>query len=328
MQMMIIGLINNYLGEFVALGTTLSWSIGIFPFTAASRRLGPNAVNHSRLVLAVVLLTLLSLLFLPLSLPELFSTPLPEHWLWFGLSGVIGLALGDYFAFTSFAILGPRISTIFNTLSPAVALFLGYFVIDERINLVGITGILITIAGVIWLTLSKSAKSAMSDHEFGKKEKGILFGMLSAVCQGVGIVLANKGFTYQLDSDDLPFFQATWLRMICATVVIFIITLFRGKIKEYIMPVVQNKNNGNWYVVAGTIFGPVIGVSLSMLAVSLLHNKPSVAQTIFSLVPIFALPLAYVFYKEKITLKSFAGALIAIAGVVVLIWRNEILSCF
>jgi drug/metabolite transporter (DMT)-like permease len=321
-------IIYNYLGELVALGTTVSWSIGIFPFTAAARRLGPDTVNHFRLVLAVIFLTILSLAFLPLGFTELFTSPLPEHWLWFGLSGIIGLALGDHFAFTSFAILGPRISTIFNTLSPAVALFLGYFVIGERINLTGVIGIIITISGVIWLTLSKSAKALMQDHEHGKKEKGILYGMLSAVCQGVGIVLANKGFTYQVDHTDLAFFQATWLRMICATAVIFAITAFRGKLKLYIEPVLQNKNKGNFYVLMGTIFGPVIGVSLSMLAVSLLHDKPSVAQTIFSLVPIFALPLAYLFYREKITMKSFAGALIAIAGVIVLIWRNEISNLF
>jgi drug/metabolite transporter (DMT)-like permease len=317
-----------YLGEIVAIGTTISWSIGIFPFTEAARRLGPNPVNHFRLILAVIFLSLISLTYLPLSFTDLFTSALPEHWLWFGLSGVIGLALGDHFGFTSFAILGPRIGSIFTTLAPAAALFTGYFVVGERINLIGVLGILITIAGVIWLTLSKSAKSEMKDHEHGNKEKGILYGMLSAVCQGVGVVLANKGFTYQTNDTDLPFFHATWLRMISATVIIFMFTAIRGKLKENIQPVLQNKNKGISYTFAGTIFGPVIGVSLSMLAVSLLHNKPSVAQTIFSLVPIFALPFAYLFYKEKITLKAVLGALIAITGVIVLIWRDEIIRFF
>jgi drug/metabolite transporter (DMT)-like permease len=251
---------------------------------------------------------------------------MPEHWLWFGLSGVIGLALGDHFGFTSFAILGPRIGSVFTTLAPAAALFTGYFVIGERINIIGILGILITIAGVIWLTLSKKAKSEMNDTAEGSKEKGIFYGMLSAVCQGVGVVLANKGFMYHSDNTALPFFQATWLRMICAAVVIFIISAFRGKLKEYIAPVLENRNKGIPYTFAGTIFGPVVGVSLSMLAVSLLNNKPSVAQTIFSLVPIFALPLAWLFYRERITAKAILGALIAITGVVVLIWRDEISS--
>jgi drug/metabolite transporter (DMT)-like permease len=314
----------SYLGEIVAFGTTISWSFGIFPFTEAARRLGPNPVNHFRLVLAVFFLTIISLLFLPISFEQLFSSPLPQHWLWFGLSGIVGLALGDYFGFTSFAILGPRVGSIFSTLAPAAALFTGYFIIGERINYVGIIGIAITITGVIWLTLSKAAKSLMKDHEHGNKEKGILYGILAAVCQGIGVVLANKGFTYQQNGTDLPFFQATWLRMISATAVIYLITIFRGKFVEITKPVLINKNNGIKYTVAGTILGPVIGVSLSMLSISLLHDKPSIAQTIFSLVPIFALPLAWIFYREKITSKSMFGALIAITGVMILIWRNEI----
>ncbi|MBA3972414.1 MAG: DMT family transporter, partial [Bacteroidetes bacterium] len=220
----------SYLGELVAIGTTISWSIGIFPFTEAARRMGPNPVNHVRLVFAVVFLTIISLLYLPLSITELFSSPLPEHWIWFGASGAVGLALGDYFGFTSFAILGPRVGSIFTTLAPAAALCSGFFIIGERINLIGIVGIMITIAGVIWLTLSRSAKSEMKDHEYGNVGRGILFGILSAVCQGVGVVLANKGFQSQINETDLPFFQATWIRMVSATAVIFLITIVSGNL--------------------------------------------------------------------------------------------------
>lgn len=316
----------SFLGEIVAIGTTISWSIGIFPFTEAARRMGPNQVNHIRLLFAVVFLTILCLLFLPISFKELFTSPLPEHWLWFGLSGIVGLALGDYFGFTSFVILGPRIGSIFNTLSPTAALLGGYLMIGEHINSIGIIGILITIAGVVWLTLSRSGKASMQDHEIGKVGKGVLFGILSALCQGFGVVLANKGFQTQLHSADLPAFQATWIRMVSATSILYLITIIRGKLREITQPVLENKNNGLKYTLAGTLFGPVIGVSSSMLAISLLHDKPSVAQTIFALVPVFVLPLSYLFYKEKITAKSVIGALVAISGVIVLIWRDDILA--
>ena len=316
----------SYLGELVALGTTLSWSIGIFPFTEAARRMGPNAVNHIRLVFAVVFLTIICLLFLPISFTELFTSPHLQHWLWFGVSGVIGLALGDYFGFTSFVILGPRIGSIFTTLAPAAALISAFFLIGERINIIGIVGILITIAGVVWLSLNRGGKEPMKDHAIGNVGKGILFAILSAVCQGVGLVLANKGFETQINNTDLPFFQATWIRMIVAALIMYLITIVRGKFREMTQPVLENRNNGLIFTLAGTIFGPVMGVSLSMLAISLLHNKPSVAQTIFALVPVFVLPLSYLFYREKITAKSVFAALIAIAGVMVLIWRDDILN--
>jgi len=318
---------NNYLGVIVAFCTTLTWSIGIFPFTEAARRMGPNAVNHFRLLLALVLLTIISLIALPLSFNELFTSPQNEHWLWFGASGVIGLALGDYFGFTAFAILGTRTGSILTTLAPTAALFSGFFIVGERINFIGIIGIFITIAGVVWLTMSNTKKED-TNLVHGSIKKGILFGILAAVCQGLGVVLANKGFSYQNNNSDLPFFQATWIRMFAATTVMYLVTIVRGKLKEVNRPVRENTNNGLIFTIGGTIFGPVVGVSLSMFTISLLHNKPSVAQTIFSLVPVFVLPLGYLFYKEKITLRAITSSLIAIGGVVILIWRDDIANLF
>jgi drug/metabolite transporter (DMT)-like permease len=65
-----------------------------------------------------------------------------------------------------------------------------------------------------------------------------------------------------------------------------------------------------------------------MYAVSLLQDKPSIAQTIFSLVPVFVLPLSYLFYKEKITSRAILGAAIAIIGVMILIWREQLVQLF
>ena len=216
----------------IAFLTTISWSIGIFPFTEAARRLGANSVNHFRLLLAVIFLTIICLVLLPFSLTEFFASPLPEHWLWFGLSGAIGLALGDYFSFTSFAILGTRLGSIFSTLSPAATLLTGFFLVEERINFVGILGILLTIAGMVWLSLSRSETAGIKDVGHGNLKTGIFFGVLSALCQGIGVVMANKGFNYQTGNTPLPFLQATWLRMICATLTIHVFTLFFGKIKK------------------------------------------------------------------------------------------------
>lgn len=315
---------NESTGILIAFCTTLSWSICIFPFTEAARRLGANGVNHFRLLLAVSFLTIICFVVLPISFSEFFTSPMPEHWLWFGLSGVIGLALGDYFGFTAFAILGTRLGSIFSTLSPAATLMTGFFLVSERINLIGILGIALTIAGMIWLSLSRSETAGIKDLGHGNLKKGILFGVLSAMTQGIGVVLANKGFTYHSSEAHIPALQATWLRMICATGAIHLFTLFFGNIKRVYQPVIENKKNGNWYALGGTIFGPVMGVTLSMYTISLLNNKPSVAQTIFSLVPIFVLPLAIIFYKEKVTMKSLFGAVTAVLGVVILIQRDEI----
>lgn len=315
-----------YFGELVAFATTLSWSIGVFPFTEAARRLGPNPVNHFRLLLAVVLLTIIAFLAYSIPVNELFSMPLDDHWFWFGLSGIVGLTLGDHFGFTSFAILGTRIGSIFTTLSPGAALLFGFLLLGERINIIGVAGMMITVGGVLWLILSKTEKSSIPDHGHGSIGKGFVYGILSAICQGVGIVLSKKGMNIPLNGVDITPVHATWLRMITGTVTIYIITILAGKLREMNRPVLNNSNMGVKYAVAGTIFGPVVGVSFSMYAVSLINV--SVAQTIFSLVPVCVLAIGFLVKGEKPSWSAVLGALVAIGGVVVLIWRNEIAAMF
>lgn len=319
---------NNvpYFGELIACCTTLSWSIGVFPFTEAARRLGPNPLNHFRLLLAVVMLTLISSLVYSLSVNQLFTLPLPDHWLWFGLSGIVGLTLGDHFAFISFAVLGTRVASIFATLAPGAALLFGFLLLGEKISLIGITGMVITVAGVLWLVLSKTEKSSIPDHGHGSIRRGFIAGALSAICQGVGIVLSKKGMSIPLNGTDIAPVHATWLRVITGTVTIYLITIFTGRLRATNRPVLNNQNNGLPYAVAGTIFGPVVGVSFSMYAVSLINV--SVAQTIFSLVPVCVLLLGFIFKREKPSLNAVLGALVAIAGVMVLIWRDRLEAFF
>jgi drug/metabolite transporter (DMT)-like permease len=311
-----------FYGELMALLTTLSWTICIFPFTEASRRLGPNTVNHYRLLLAVILLSIVLIVFNGFSLLQLFYQPHLNNWIWLGLSGIIGLTLGDYFGFTMYAIIGTRLGSLFASLSPGAALLFAYILLGETINYIGIIGIIITSAGVAWISLSKAEHAQIPDYGHGKISKGILFGVLSAICQGVGLVLAKKGFYNPESATYINPIHATWIRMIIATITIFAITIAAGKLKQISIPIIKNQNKGIMHMIAGTVFGPVMGVSLSLYTISVLNV--SMAQTIFSLVPVFVLPIAYWLYKERITLKSFIGAVIATLGVVLLVWRENI----
>lgn len=314
----------QFYGELMAILTTLSWTICIFPFTEASRRLGPNTVNHYRLVLAVILLSFILIAFKGFNIEELFIKPHFNNWIWLGLSGIIGLTLGDYFGFTMYAIVGTRLGSLFASLSPGAALIFGYILLGEQVNYIGILGIIITSLGVAWISLSKAEHAQIPDYGHGKISKGIMFGVLSAICQGVGLVLAKKGFYNPKLNEEINPIHATWIRMVTATITIFIISSIAGKFKTISQPILNNQNNGIKYMIAGTIFGPVIGVSMSLYTISILNV--SMAQTIFSLVPVFVLPIAYWMYKEKITIKALLGALIATLGVIMLVWRNEISS--
>ncbi|HNS11859.1 MAG TPA: DMT family transporter [Bacteroidia bacterium] len=313
----------NFIGINFALLATLSWSLCIFPFTQAARRLGSVPLNHFRLVLAVLILGTGSLFYRTGDFVQLFSSDYLGAWLWLGLSGIIGLSLGDHFGFSMYAILGPRVGSVLTTFAPASTLIISYFLIHEELSWIGIVGMFVTIVGVIWISLSRGERQQIPDHGHGSIRKGVIYGLLAAICQGAGLVLAKRGMLseHSLHPDVNPV-HATFIRLLIGTLSLFLFSLLSGKLKIILRPVFQNKDNGIRFAVAGTLFGPVIGVTLSLFTVTFI--KASVAQTIFSLVPVFALMLSYFLLKEKFSLRSFIGVVVAIAGVIILIWREQL----
>ncbi|MBL0104272.1 MAG: DMT family transporter [Bacteroidetes bacterium] len=311
-------------GVIFALLTVISWAICIFPFTQAAHRLGSNTLNHFRLLVAMIVMGIIGFVVSPSDFIALFSSDYTNAWLWLGLSGIVGLTIGDYFAFAMYTILGPRLGSVLTTFAPAAALLLGVLLIGEHISWVGIVGIAITIVGVNFISLGKSERIKIPKHHHQNISKGILFGVISAFCQGAGLVMAKKGFMMEAAlHQDLHPFHATFIRLSIAASSLFLATALQGRIKEIMKPIMENRDGGIRYALAGTLFGPTLGVSLSLYTVAIL--EPSVAQTIFSLVPAFALFISRFLTKERITWQSLLGVTIAMSGVIILIWRDEII---
>jgi|JI9StandDraft_1071089.scaffolds.fasta_scaffold19606_3 drug/metabolite transporter (DMT)-like permease len=308
-------------GELIALLTTLCWSIGIIPFTEAAKRLGPAALNQYRLLLAWLIITGILMVQHSGDFIGLWTMPGFYHFVFLGASGVIGFTIGDYFSFSSFKILGPKLGSLYTTFAPGAALFAGFLILHEQISLLGIGGMALTVGGVIWLTLSRKDKQASEAAGFERSRKGVWYGVLGALCQGTGLVLSKLGLDYYADNH-LVTLHAVWIRLFFAFMMAFIISVFTGNLRSNSVPVFTNHRNGVPFMFVGTLFGPVAGVSLSLLAIQ--HLEVAAAQTIFALLPIMVLPINYFYYREKITLQAIAACLVAIAGVVLLIWRNKI----
>ncbi|MCB0429009.1 MAG: DMT family transporter [Flavobacteriales bacterium] len=307
-------------GIFVALATTVCWSFSIFAFTEGSRRIGANAVNHFRLVVATLLLTVFGVLLIDGPPSTLFTSPTSSHYFWLGCSGIIGLALGDHFNFSGFAILGARLSSALTTFAPIAALVGGYLLLGETLNLPGMLGILITIAGILVLILTRPGTNEGYSEHHGSFAKGILNALAGATCQGIGLVLAKKGLN--TPGPKLHFVQAAWIRMLIGTVAIYTLTILTRRFWTVTRPILSGNKAAVGFTLFGAVMGPVIGVSLSMLAITYL--KVSVAQTIFSLLPVTVMPIAVFYYKERVTFRSLLGALMAILGVVILVWRENL----
>lgn len=312
---------SSAFGYLIAFISMIVGALSTFPFTDVTRKWGAVAVNHFRLIVAFVVLTIITML-LDKKLPfELFTIPSSTEYIYLFISGIIGLVVGDYFGFHSMAILGAKRFSIFNSIAPGAALAFGFIMVGERINFIGIIGVAVSIGGMMWFIKASSTKEIEEHlvHEYGKARKGILFGVLSGLCQGFQIALAKKAITGE---SSLTPVHATWIRVLGAMLAYFIFTFITGKFTKRVIRPIRNEKSMILKAASASIFGLVLSIILVMWSLTLC--KVAIAQTIISLAPIIVLPMAYFLYREKMTAKTFLAGLLSVFGVYLLIWRDDI----
>lgn len=302
-----------FLGELAAIGTSLSFTIGSVFFTLASRQVGALVLNRTRLLVALLLLSLTHLVLLGTLAPVHAS---PERWFWLGASGIIGLALGDIFLFHGFTLIGPRLTMLMMSLSPILSTLLAWVFLGERLSLGEGLGIAATLAGITWVVLERNNSPANANaggagsgrpHRY---VEGLLVGLGASVCQALGLILARNG----LDGDFSPI-SANFIRMSVAAGLFWLVTIFQGQAGPT-FSALRAKPLAWRFILVGAFMGPFLGVSLSLLAIQ--HIEVGIASTLTSLPPVFLLPVSYVVFKERYGWQAIAGTLLAIAGSAIL----------
>lgn len=293
-------MIQSHFGELAALLTAVFWTVTALAFEGATKRVGPFAVNLIRLVFALVFLSFMSYFSRGLAFP----TDATGHiWLWLGLSGIVGFILGDYFLFSSYPIIGSRMAMLMMTLAPPIAAFFGWIVLGETMNIRGLAGMLLVISGIAIAVWNKPNGEKKSRLKF--PIRGLVFAFIGALGQGGGIVLSKYGM------GQYNAFAATQVRVIVSIIGFALIIIFLRRWKN-VTSTFKNKPALRG-IVLGSIFGPFLGVSFSLLAVQ--NTNTGIASTIMSIVPVLIILPAVILYKQKVSLAEITGAFLSVFGV-------------
>lgn len=108
--------------------------------------------------------------------------------------------------------------------------------------------------------------------------------------------------------------EASFVRMLVSLVCIWTLVSMRGQFKETILSLKNRKAMG--YSLGGAIFGPFMGVWMSLVAVK--HIAAGIAATLNSTTPIWLLPMTRILHKEKLSFRIITGTVIAVCGVALL----------
>lgn len=289
------------IGEFSALAAAFFWAGISIVFTTVAFRIGVVQLNIDRMILASTFLFVTILVF---SVDYSINT---EQLIFLTISGFIGLVLGDSFLFKSFQEIGPRLTMLIYSINPAIAAILAYFFLGEVMEIMGIIGVMVALTGIGIVVMEKPKAS----DKFRITQKGLIYGLLGAVGQAVGLIFAKGAYNY----GDIHSLTATFVRIASAAIVMLPIGLLLRKYKNPFKLYLKEHKTFR-LVVLGSIMGPYLGISLSFVALT--NTKIGIAATLMSTVPVIVLPLSWYFYKEKLSFISIAGAFITVAGIAML----------
>lgn len=297
----------RFAGEFAALGTAVCWAAGSNFFAAAGQRMGSVVLNRLRITVAAVLLCT-ALLVLRGSPWPVWATSW-QVWL-LALSGLVGFVFGDTYYFRSLVILGPGRAALVTSTAPIFTLLFAWPLLGEHPGPLVLLGMALTLGGIAWVIWEREHPAQA--HVEGSMLVGIVAGVLAAVGQAGGYVLSKMALRSDLDP-----LSATVIRIVAAAIGVWLLAALQRDVRRTLSALRDGR--GSAFMVGGAFCGPFLGVTLSLTALK--YIEAGVAASITAVYPVLTLLLSSRFHGERLTLRTLAGALVAVAGVVVLFLR-------
>lgn len=325
-----LGWIHAYVGQISGVGASLLWTITTLFFTAAGKRVGTTVVNASRISFACVMLAVTHRYLQGVWIPDVPWTQAA----FLGVSGILGLTIGDQAIIAAFVEIGPRLALLVTTTSPLWAAFFGRVFLGERLPGGAWLGLALTVGGIFCVIGERRYGPATIPRS--KLFRGVLLALLAALCQSGGYLLSKMGMGHGEGGHHVDAQAATLIRMVFAAITILPalavqLWFHRRSTAAIASPghatslhdsgAGHTANASAWRVgmlfsLCGAVVGPYLGVWLSLIACD--RAPLGVAQTLLTLAPVFILPATAITHRERISLRAAIGALIAVGGAAVL----------
>jgi drug/metabolite transporter (DMT)-like permease len=290
------------MGELAALVTSICWSFTSIQFTLAGQRIGSQAVNRVRLILATLFLSLTHLLLYG----ELWPIHAePFRWGWLGLSGIVGLVLGDACLFHAFLLIGPRRALLMYSLVPVFSTLVAWGWLGETLAPAEIGAVLLTVGGIAWVVSERKPGNNAAGAPSEKYLLGLTLSVGAALGQSLGLVISKQGLI-----GDFPPLSATLIRMLVASATIWLFALVRKQVSATGQALMDKRALA--FTAGGALTGPTLGIWLSMVAIQ--ATPVGIASTLMALPPILLIPLERWIFHEQVSSRAVVGTVVALVG--------------
>jgi drug/metabolite transporter (DMT)-like permease len=286
------------IGICAALLSAFAWAGGAILYKKIGERASSSGLNLVKSVLSLLLLASA----LIISGIEDIET---ETFLLLFVSGFIGISIGDTLFFESLQKIGAHLLVLLSLLGQVLTVFFAVIFLGEVLTLNMSIGIAMVISGIAIVLYAK-----ISNEEKKKNSiKGVIYGLLSVICMSISIIIAKKGLA------SVSALQATFIRILAGTFGLFIWGLASGNLRTMASPFKER-------ALLKKIFTAVCIVTLGgfwLYHVALKYTDVVIASTLNATEPLFVIPLAALFLKERITFGVVIGTIISVCGIIILI---------
>jgi len=291
------------IGELAALGAALSWTASALLYRKALQQTTPVAANILRLSCTSAVLVL----FL-VSIGKLQAlTSLPTSILVLaGVSGVVGLGLGDTLYMVSLKQIGVARAVPLSCTYPLFNLVWTVSLLGTPITLSVVLATIIIVLGIWLVTYEEQAGEAGIRRSV--LVRGIAAALATAVLWSVSITMMNVAV---LEASDLD--HALVINTVRSSVVaVFLLAL---------SPLLDRKREflkARLRTVAVLVAGGIVALGLGwfLLAYSFVVTVESRAVPISSTTPLFSTLVGLVFLHEKVNWKNALGSVVIVLGII------------
>lgn len=185
------------------------------------------------------------------------------------------------------------------SLSPALTLFLGTFLLHEYPTFYGILGIFLILAGIYSLKISQAKEGLLQPFHHLKNSRGVRLMLIVAVSYGFGSIFDKIGVA-QSNAYVYAFANYTFISL-----VLFVIAYWKAR----------NDLKQIWlYKKQFSMIGVIVAAYTLLYMLSLQDGFASYAIAIRNASIIFTILLGYIFFREKHIKQKLLAALIIFIG--------------
>ena len=293
--------------ELAALGAAVCWAITGILSQSAAQALGPFGFNRLRQAMVAAMLGVIVLA------TGRWHGIAVEDMTRLALSGVIGIFLGDTLLYVALIRLGPRRSGALFALNAPIAAVMGWLFLGESLSPLAVLGVALSSAGVTLAVLGRAGRSG--GHRFESVRGSVLvasgYGLVAATGQALGSLIARPVMAQGFDP-----YAASLIRVAVAVVCLMLLMALPVRA---VKPLGRPSPRIVALSALSGLVSMVMGMTLLMFALQ--GGKVGIVSTLSALSPVLILPVLWVMTGARPSATSWAGAVIAVAGMALIFLR-------